>query len=106
MGELLLREARRTFADRAVWLISSPEMRAQATRMGLRMDARRVEALLVMHAPELFRNALGSLGVIADEALMIGDNPATDIEGAARIPLRALRVNVATWDLQQPVAVQ
>lgn len=56
-----------------------------------------VEAETVIGKPEgvLFREALRRLGAEAAETLMIGDNPATDGLGAARIGMRCLLVGSA-----------
>lgn len=47
--------------------------------------------------PAIFRQALASVGSPADKALMIGDNPRTDIAGARRIGMAALRVDLSAW---------
>jgi HAD superfamily hydrolase (TIGR01450 family) len=159
-GELILCEARATFADRPIWLVASAEMQARAAAMGLRIDVQAAEAVLVLRAPEfdfaalaqaanlvrdgapfwisnpdashpdgdriipetgalaaaiacaggrhpdrvfgkpqpaLFRNALHALDVDVVDALMIGDNPVTDLDGAAQIALRSLHVDASTW---------
>lgn len=40
--------------------------------------------------PAIFRIALDAAGVSADQAVMIGDNPADDIDGAAAVGLAAI----------------
>ncbi len=44
-------------------------------------------------APEIFRFALGVNGASAHEAVMIGDNPLTDIAGAHRVQMDAVWFN-------------
>lgn len=165
-GEALLREAVRRLPGRRVWLLASREMADAAERLGLHLDDRAPEALLVMrdeafdyrslthavallqggamfwaanldHAhpgphgavpetgalvaaiqtaagrrpalvagkphPAIFRQALAALGCGADEALMVGDNPRTDLAGAQRIGARAVWVNAGSWVRPTPV---
>jgi len=40
--------------------------------------------------PAIFEHALGALGVTADEAIFVGDNPAADIAGAQGAGMRAV----------------
>lgn len=40
--------------------------------------------------PEIFRRALARLGVSADEAVFVGDNPDADIRGAQGVGMRAI----------------
>ncbi|MBI3957456.1 MAG: HAD family hydrolase [Chloroflexi bacterium] len=40
--------------------------------------------------PEIFRRALARLGVTADEAVFVGDNPEADIRGAQRVGMRTV----------------
>lgn len=40
--------------------------------------------------PEIFRRALARLGVAADEALFVGDNPEADIRGAQSVGMRTI----------------
>lgn len=47
--------------------------------------------------PHLYRRALSSAGVDTRDAVMIGDNPKTDLAGARRVGLRGLLVNDRTW---------
>lgn len=47
--------------------------------------------------PLLFTRALATLGLAPENALMIGDNPATDIAGAAAARIRAILVGSSTW---------
>lgn len=42
--------------------------------------------------PDLFRRACGELGADPDRAVMIGDNPATDIAGAAALGLQGILI--------------
>jgi 4-nitrophenyl phosphatase len=44
-------------------------------------------------SPRLFQRALRALGMAPDEAVMIGDNPATDAAGAASTGLRCVLVS-------------
>lgn len=41
-------------------------------------------------APEIFRRALTRLGVTADEAVFVGDNPEADIRGAQNVGMRTV----------------
>ena len=47
--------------------------------------------------PAIFRQALEGLDCSPAQALMVGDNPRTDLAGARRIGVRALRVDAASW---------
>ncbi len=51
--------------------------------------------------PAVFRRALELLGATADEAVMVGDNPDTDIAGARATGMRAVHVSGAD---HEPVA--
>lgn len=50
-GDVLLREAARQFAGRSVNLIANPAMRREAEHLGLRVDDRGIEAVLVLRDP-------------------------------------------------------
>ncbi|WP_374571978.1 HAD-IIA family hydrolase [Phenylobacterium sp.] len=47
--------------------------------------------------PAIFRQALASVGCEPGRALMIGDNPRTDIAGARRVGVPAVRVDLDLW---------
>jgi putative hydrolase of the HAD superfamily len=49
-------------------------------------------------APEPFRRALADLGVAPDRAVHVGDSLATDVAGAARAGLSAIRLRAGDGD--------
>ena len=65
---------------------------------------RRPDLVIGKPYPHLYRRALRSAGVDVRDAVMIGDNPKTDLAGARRVGLRGLLVNQRTWqDPPRPV---
>lgn len=59
--------------------------------------ARRPDLVAGKPYPAIFRQALAGLGCRPGLALMVGDNPRTDLAGARRVGVRALRVDAASW---------
>ena len=53
--------------------------------------------------PEIFRRALHSLGVSAEEAVMVGDNPEADIAGAKSFGMKAIWKRDDYWETPQVV---
>jgi len=43
-------------------------------------------------SPEIFQLALKNLGLVAEKAVMVGDNPVSDIQGAHNIGMRTIRL--------------
>jgi HAD superfamily hydrolase (TIGR01450 family) len=58
---------------------------------------RRPDLVMGKPFPHLYRRALSGAGVDMRDAVMIGDNPKTDLAGARRVGLRGLLVNDRTW---------
>jgi HAD superfamily hydrolase (TIGR01450 family) len=58
---------------------------------------RRPDLVMGKPYPHLYRRALRAAGVEPPDAVMIGDNPKTDLAGARRVGLRGLLVNQRTW---------
>ncbi len=48
--------------------------------------------------PEIFRRAVNALGVSAGEAVMVGDNPEADIQGAKSFGMKAVWKRDDYWD--------
>ena len=48
--------------------------------------------------PEIFRRAVDTLGVSAEEAVMVGDNPEADIRGAKSFGMKAVWKQDDYWD--------
>lgn len=48
--------------------------------------------------PEIFRRAVNTLGVSAGEAVMVGDNPKADIQGAKSFGMKAVWKRDDYWD--------
>ena len=48
--------------------------------------------------PEIFRRAIDALGVSADEAIMVGDNPEADIQGAKSFGMKAVWKRDDYWE--------
>ena len=158
--DTLLREAARHFAGRPVQLIAAPTMQLEARHLGLRLNDRAAEAVLLMRDPGfdygalrraanhvrngaaywianpdnshpsgdealpetgalaaaitaaagrgpdhivgkpqplLFKSALAALDLPPSRVLMIGDNPATDLNGARKMAIEAMLVGPASW---------
>jgi HAD superfamily hydrolase (TIGR01549 family) len=88
------------------------ELRAHGLKIGLVSNTGRdLEAFVAHHAldvdaavgsaahgktkphPAIFQAALGELGVLAEEAAMVGDSPEDDVEGARALGMRAFLVD-------------
>ncbi len=88
------------------------ELRARGIKLGLVSNTGRDLAAFVAHHgldvdvalssgshgkvkpdPSIFRAALNRLGVLAEEAAMVGDSPEDDIEGARALGMRAFLVD-------------
>ena len=52
---------------------------------------------------EIFRRAIGNLGVAADQAVMIGDNPQADIRGARSFGMKAIWKRDEFWEAPENV---
>lgn len=53
--------------------------------------------------PEIFRRAVDTLGVSAEEAVMVGDNPEADVHGAKSFGMKAVWKRDDYWDPPQIV---
>jgi putative hydrolase of the HAD superfamily len=86
-----------------VGLISNWDHRLHVILRGLDLE-RRLDPILIScdvgvekPDPAIYRSALQSAGVRPDEALMVGDSPEPDIEGARAAGLWALLLDTTGW---------
>ncbi|WP_375268544.1 HAD-IIA family hydrolase [Phenylobacterium sp.] len=73
-----------------------PETGALAAAIAAAAD-RRPDLVAGKPHPAIFRQALAGLDCSPAQALMVGDNPRTDLAGARRLGVRAVRVDAASW---------